>query len=93
MPGDDRPPRTPRNGLEALHRLYYHRLDLPELDFEPVRDAPLPAGSRVERYEDADHYCQHVTAPTGFLSLYFGGNVSEAVVADLAHWVHDTPPR
>ncbi|MFD1645774.1 alpha/beta fold hydrolase [Haloarchaeobius litoreus] len=66
---------------------FFHR------GFEAWRDAPLPAGSRVERYEDVDHYFQHVSTPTGFLSLYFGGNVADEAVADLARWVHDTSPR
>ncbi|MFD1645772.1 MBL fold metallo-hydrolase [Haloarchaeobius litoreus] len=45
--GDDLPPWTARNGLEALHRLYYRRLDLPDLPIRAVRDGDTVAGFTV----------------------------------------------
>lgn len=51
--------------------------------------ADLAAGSRVEFYEGLDHSFQEGFAPTTPLSLYFGGNVAEYVVADVAEWIHD----
>ncbi|WP_232685966.1 alpha/beta hydrolase family protein [Halobacterium zhouii] len=67
----------------------------PELDAwlrsnsEQWRTADLPAGSRVERYDGLDHYFQPGYAPATPLSLYFGGNVAEYVVDDVAEWIHD----
>jgi pimeloyl-ACP methyl ester carboxylesterase len=56
-------------------------------DWEAV---DLPSGSQVEQYEGADHYFQTGATPATMDGLYFGGNVTEAVVADLAAWIHDT---
>jgi len=44
-------------------------------------------GSRFEYYEDVGHYFREGPVPSTTESLYFGGNVAEYVVADLADWV------
>lgn len=36
--GERLPPRMARNGLETIHRLYYRRLDLPELPIQLIQD-------------------------------------------------------
>jgi glyoxylase-like metal-dependent hydrolase (beta-lactamase superfamily II) len=45
--GDDRPPWTARTGLEALHRLYSARLDLPDLPVRTVQDGDTIGDFRV----------------------------------------------
>lgn len=40
-------------------------------------------------YEGVDHFFQEGFSPTTPLGLYFGGNVAEYVVGDVAEWVHD----
>ncbi|MFC7074121.1 alpha/beta hydrolase family protein [Halovenus rubra] len=60
-----------------------------EDSYEAWQDADLPAGSRVERYQDVDHFFQSVTPPTGPLSLYFGGTVIESALTDLSEWIHE----
>ncbi|MCT9095715.1 alpha/beta fold hydrolase [Haloarchaeobius sp. HME9146] len=61
--------------------------------FREWQDADLPAGSRVELYEGVDHYFQAGPTPTTMDSLYFGGNVADYVVAELAAWIHETKPQ
>jgi len=60
--------------------------------FEAWRDADLPDGSRVEFYRSLDHYFQAGPTPASMDSLYFGGNVADYVVADLAEWIHGVAP-
>jgi len=45
--GDETPPWTARNGIEALHRLYYRRLDRSALDVRELRDGDEIAGFRA----------------------------------------------
>lgn len=59
------------------------------LDFERWQDVDLGDDSRVEFYEDVDHYFQAGPTPTTMDSLYFGGNVEGYVVSDLAEWITD----
>ena len=57
------------------------------------RTADLPAGSRVELYEGVSHPLQPAYAPWSPVGLYFGGNVAEAIVADVAAWIDETASR
>jgi hypothetical protein len=59
---------------------------------EKWRKVDLPAGSRVSFYRDLDHHLQEGFAPAPPVSLYFGGNVSPAVVADIVEWVREAAP-
>jgi hypothetical protein len=61
--------------------------------FEDWRAADLPDGSRVEFYDGLGHYFQAGPTPVTMDSLYFGGNVAEYVVADLAEWIHGVAPE
>lgn len=61
-------------------------------EFEKWRSVDLADGSRVEFYEALDHHLQEGFAPAEPLSLYFGGNVPDYVVVDLAEWIHGTTP-
>jgi hypothetical protein len=61
-------------------------------EFEAWLEADLADGSRVEFYGGLDHFLQEGFAPASPLSLYFGGNVADRVVADLAEWIHATAP-
>lgn len=45
--GERLPPWTARNGLEALHRLYYRRLDLPDLPVRRLEDGDRVGGFRA----------------------------------------------
>ncbi|NHN40651.1 alpha/beta hydrolase [Halorubellus sp. JP-L1] len=71
----------------------------PEIDaflrknHEGWRTADLPAGSRVELYEGLSHLLQPAHEPWTPVSLYFGGNVSERVVADVAEWIDAAATR
>lgn len=58
-------------------------------EYETWRAVDLPAGSRVEFYDDLDHYLQEGYAPAHPSSIELGGNVSPAVVTDLTEWIHD----
>jgi pimeloyl-ACP methyl ester carboxylesterase len=55
--------------------------------YEVWRAADLPDGSRTEFYEDVDHYFQDGHTPATMDRLYFGGNVADYVVADMADWI------
>lgn len=61
-------------------------------EFEKWRAVDFARGSRVEYYEDVDHYFQEGFAPANPLSLYFGGNVADYVVSDLAVWIDNVAP-
>lgn len=61
-------------------------------EFEKWRTVDLPDGSRVEFYEEVDHFFQKGFAPADPLGLYFGGNVAGYVVSDLAEWIHRVAP-
>jgi pimeloyl-ACP methyl ester carboxylesterase len=57
--------------------------------YEAWLDVDLPAGSRVEFYDDVGHYFQTGPTPLSMVQLYFGGNVADHVVADLVAWIRD----
>lgn len=61
-------------------------------EYEKWRAVDLADGSRVEFYEHGDHYFQEGFAPANPLSLYFGGNVADGVVAHLVEWIQDVTP-
>lgn len=65
--------------LQASRRRHFARWDAVD----------LPTGSRTEFYEHVDHYFQDGPTPVGHTSRYFGGNVADEVVADIADWIHD----
>ncbi|UVE50262.1 alpha/beta fold hydrolase [Haloferax larsenii] len=58
-------------------------------EFEKWQAVALADGSRVELYDGLDHFFQDGFAPTHPVSLFFGGNVAERVVSDLAEWVSE----
>jgi dienelactone hydrolase len=64
--------------------------------FEWLRDrfatwegTDLPTGSRTEFYGEVGHYFQAGPAPISPVRLYFGGNVADHVVEDLAAWIQE----
>ncbi|MFC4550529.1 MULTISPECIES: alpha/beta hydrolase family protein [Halorussus] len=57
--------------------------------FEEWRVADLPDGSRTEFYENVGHYFQDGPTPVTPSSIYFGGNVADYVVEDVAEWIRD----
>lgn len=57
--------------------------------FAAWQAADLADGSRLEFYEDVGHYFQEGPTPVTMDCLYFGGNVAEFVIADLAEWIQD----
>jgi len=72
--GDSLPPWTARNGIEALHRLYYRRLDLPDLPVRPVRDDDEIGGFRA--YHAPGHTPGH--------TVYVHDGLDAAFLGDLA---------
>ena len=60
LTGERLPPWTARNGLEALHRLYYRRMTLPDLPIHPLQD-----GDRLGGF-DAVHTPGHTPGHTVF---------------------------
>jgi glyoxylase-like metal-dependent hydrolase (beta-lactamase superfamily II) len=77
--GDRLPPWTARNGLEALHRLYYRRLDLPDLPIREVGDGDEVAGFQV--HHAPGHTPGHV--------VYAHEGVDAAFLGDLAYAMGD----
>lgn len=77
--GDRLPPRTARHGLEALHRLYYRRLTLPELPVRSAEDGDTVGGFRV--YHTPGHTPGHV--------VYVHEGLSAAFLGDLAYGLGD----
>jgi len=71
--GDRLPPWTARNGLEALHRLYYRRLDLPDLPIRTVTDGDDIGGFRA--CHTPGHTPGHVTYVHEDLSVAFLGDL------------------
>ena len=45
--GERLPPWTARNGLEAIHRLYYRRIELPDLPIRRIEDGEEIGGFRA----------------------------------------------
>ncbi len=57
---------------------------------EDWRAAESTDDDRFEHYEGIGHYFQEGKAPATTMEyLYFGGNVADYVVADVAEWVHE----
>lgn len=72
--GERLPPWTARNGIEALHRLYYRRLDLPDLPIRPVRDGDEFGAFRV--YHAPGHTPGHVVYVHEGLDAVFLGDLA-----------------
>ena len=61
-------------------------------EFEKWQTVDLPAGSRLEFYENVDHFFQEGFAPANPLGLYFGGYVADFVVSDIVEWINEVAP-
>lgn len=72
--GERLPPWTARNGLEALHRLYYRHLTLPDLPIHPVSDGDQIGG--FSAYHAPGHTPGH--------TVFFHDGVDAAFLGDLA---------
>lgn len=79
--GDRLPPWTARNGLEALHRLYYRRLSLPDLPVRGVVDGDDIGGFRA--YHTPGHTPGHVAYVHEDLSVAFLGDLVYGLGDDL----------
>lgn len=77
--GDRLPPWTARNGIEALHRLYYRRMRLPNLPVRRVEDGDETGGFHV--YHTPGHTPGHV--------VYVHEGLHAAFLGDLAYVVGD----
>ena len=79
--GERLPPWTARNGIEALHRLYYRRLELPDLPIRLIGDGDDVGGFRA--YHTPGHTPGHLAfvhddldaAFLGDLAYEFGGRL------------------
>ena len=69
------PPWTARHGIEALHRLYYQRLTLPDLPIRSIEDGKSIGGFRA--YHTPGHTPGHV--------VYLHEELSAAFLGDLAY--------
>ncbi|MDL0142419.1 MBL fold metallo-hydrolase [Halobacterium salinarum] len=72
--GDRLPPWTARNGIGALHRLYYRRLDLPDLPIRAVVDGDDVGGFHA--YHTPGHTPGHVAYVHEDLSIAFLGDLA-----------------
>jgi glyoxylase-like metal-dependent hydrolase (beta-lactamase superfamily II) len=79
--GDRLPPWTARNGLEALHRLYYRRLSLPDLPVCALGDGDDIGGFRA--YHTPGHTPGHVAYVHEGLSVAFLGDLVYGLGDDL----------
>lgn len=77
--GDRLPPWTARNGLEALHRLYYRRLTLPDLPVRRVAD-----GDGIGEFR-----AYHTPGHTPGHTVYVHDGLDAAFLGDLAYVVGD----
>jgi glyoxylase-like metal-dependent hydrolase (beta-lactamase superfamily II) len=75
--GDELPPWTARHGIEALHRLYYRRLTLPDLPIRRVQDGDTVGGFRV--HHTPGHTPGHVVYVHEALSTAFLGDLAYAI--------------
>ncbi|MDS0260085.1 MBL fold metallo-hydrolase [Haloarcula sp. S1CR25-12] len=73
--GESLPPWTARFGLEALHRLYYRQLTLPDLPVRPVRD-----GDDIGGFE-----ARHTPGHTPGHTVYVHDGVDAAFLGDLVN--------
>ncbi|WP_226479715.1 MBL fold metallo-hydrolase [Natrinema amylolyticum] len=71
------PSWTARNGVEALHRLYYRHLDLPNLSIRHVED-----GDTIGKFR-ACHTPGHTPGHT----VYLHEDLEVAFLGDLAYWI------
>ncbi|SEW07786.1 MBL fold metallo-hydrolase [Halobacterium jilantaiense] len=71
--GDRLPPWTARNVVGALHRLYYRRLDLPDLPIRAVADGDTIGGFHA--YHTPGHTPGHVAYVHEALSVAFLGDL------------------
>lgn len=78
--GDARAPWTARNGLEALHRLYYRRLTPPDLPIRAIEGGETIGG--FEAYHTPGHTPGHV--------VYLHEGHSAAFLGDLAYGLGET---
>ena len=93
------PVETARDLSVPLFALTTERVDpviQPELvepaqeKIEDWRAAESTDDDRFEHYEAVGHYFQEGEAPATTMEyLYFGGNVADYVVEDVAEWVHE----
>lgn len=72
--GDRLPPWTARRGLEALHRLYYRRLAVPDLPIHRLGDGDDVGGFRA--YHTPGHTPGHVAYVHEALSVAFLGDLA-----------------
>lgn len=77
--GERLPPWTARNGLEAIHRLYYRRLTLPDLPINVIED-----GDRIGRFR-----AYHAPGHTPGHAVFFHDGVDAAFLGDLAYTFGD----
>ncbi|MFB6266450.1 MAG: MBL fold metallo-hydrolase [Halodesulfurarchaeum sp.] len=77
--GERLPPRTARHGLEALHRLYYRRLRLPDLEIRAIEGGESIGGFRA--LHTPGHTPGHV--------VYVHEGRSAAFLGDLAYALGD----
>jgi len=75
--GERLPPWTARNGIEALHRLYYRRLTLPDLPIHRIEDGEEIGGFRA--YHTPGHTPGH--------AVYVHEGLDAAFLGDLAYVV------
>lgn len=73
--GEELPPWTARNGLETLHRLYYRRLELPDLPIRRIEDGEAIGGFHA--YHTPGHTPGHVA--------YVHEGLDAAFLGDLAY--------
>ncbi|MGA9403003.1 MBL fold metallo-hydrolase [Haladaptatus sp.] len=78
--GDQLPPWTARHGIEALQRLYYRRLTLPDLPIRSIEDGETIGDFRA--YHTPGHTPGHV--------VYLHENLSAAFLGDLAYGFGDS---
>lgn len=72
--GERLPPWTGRKGLETIHRLYYRRLDLPDLPLQLIQD----------KDEIGDFSACHTPGHTPGHMVYFHQGVDAVFLGDLA---------
>jgi glyoxylase-like metal-dependent hydrolase (beta-lactamase superfamily II) len=72
--GEALPPWTARHGIEALHRLYYRRLTLPDLPIHTLADEETVGGFRV--LHTPGHTPGHVVFVHEGLSTAFLGDLA-----------------
>lgn len=72
--GEKLPPWNGRTGLEILHRLFYRRLDLPELRLRRVADGETVGG--VHAYHIPEHSPGDVAFVHEFLGAAFLGDLA-----------------